>query len=54
MVEVPTRMVIALGVAWILDGLEITIASYVGPDLTQKARRRRSAANGSSSYTRPG
>jgi hypothetical protein len=27
-------MVIALGVAWILDGLEITIASNVGPDLT--------------------
>jgi hypothetical protein len=32
-----TRLVIALGVAWILDGLEITIASNVGPDLTQKA-----------------
>jgi len=30
-----TRMVTALGVAWILDGLEITIASNVGPDLTQ-------------------
>src|SRR5215470_12902610 len=29
-----TRMVVALGVAWILDGLEITIASNVGPDLT--------------------
>ena len=28
------RLVIALGVAWILDGLEITIASNVGPDLT--------------------
>jgi MFS family permease len=27
----------ALGVAWILDGLEITIASNVGADLTQKA-----------------
>ena len=25
---------IALGVAWILDGLEITIAANVGPDLT--------------------
>ena len=24
----------ALGVAWVLDGLEITIASNVGPDLT--------------------
>ena len=32
-----TRMVVALGVAWVLDGLEITIASNVGPDLTQKA-----------------
>jgi MFS family permease len=30
-----TRMVTALGVAWILDGLEITIASNVGPDLTR-------------------
>src|ERR1700757_4359524 len=29
-----TRLVIALGVAWVLDGLEITIASSVGPDLT--------------------
>ena len=29
-----TRMVIALGVAWVLDGLEITIAANVGPDLT--------------------
>src|ERR1700722_734354 len=29
-----TRLVTALGVAWILDGLEITIASNVGPDLT--------------------
>src|ERR1700748_77925 len=28
------RMVVALGVAWVLDGLEITIASNVGPDLT--------------------
>jgi MFS family permease len=26
--------VIALGVAWVLDGLEITIAANVGPDLT--------------------
>jgi MFS family permease len=29
-----THLVIALGVAWILDGLEITIAANVGPDLT--------------------
>jgi len=31
-----TRLVMALGVAWILDGLEITIASNVGADLTLK------------------
>jgi len=31
-----TQLVMALGVAWILDGLEITIASSVGPDLTLK------------------
>ncbi len=31
-----TRLVIALGVAWVLDGLEITIASNVGPDLTMR------------------
>ena len=29
-----TRMVAALGVAWILDGLEISIASAVGDTLT--------------------
>src|SRR3954463_6225241 len=29
-----TRMVIALGVAWILDGLEITVASAVADTLT--------------------
>jgi MFS family permease len=28
-----TRMVIALGIAWVLDGLEITVASAVGPIL---------------------
>jgi MFS family permease len=28
-----TRLVVALGVAWVLDGLEITIASLVGPVL---------------------
>jgi MFS family permease len=38
-----TRLVMALGVAWILDGLEITIASNVGPDLTQKATLHMSA-----------
>jgi len=26
-----TRLVIALGVAWVLDGLEITIAATSGP-----------------------
>jgi MFS family permease len=31
-----THMIIALGVAWILDGLEITIASAVGPLLGNK------------------
>ncbi len=38
-----THLVTALGVAWILDGLEITIASNVGPDLTQKAALNMSA-----------
>src|SRR2546422_5526726 len=28
-----TRLVVALGIAWVLDGLEITIASLVGPVL---------------------
>src|SRR3954469_2904613 len=31
-----TRMVVALGVAWILDGLEITVASAVVGKLTEK------------------
>jgi MFS family permease len=31
------RLVIALGVAWVLDGLEITIASNVGTQLTSKS-----------------
>src|SRR5579864_9275631 len=39
-----TRLVIALGVAWVLDGLEITIAANVGPDLTQKAALNMSAS----------
>ncbi|MBV9445092.1 MAG: MFS transporter [Streptosporangiaceae bacterium] len=38
-----TRMVVALGVAWVLDGLEITIASNVGPDLTLKGTLNMSA-----------
>ena len=39
-----TRLVIALGVAWVLDGLEITIASNVGPALTQRAALNMSAS----------
>jgi MFS family permease len=39
-----TRLVVALGVAWVLDGLEITIASNVGPDLTQQATLHMSAS----------
>jgi len=38
-----TRLVMALGVAWILDGLEITIASNVGSDLTLKSTMNMSA-----------
>ena len=33
-----TRMVVALGTCWILDGLEITIASNVGEKLTDGSR----------------
>ena len=40
-----TRLVIALGVAWVLDGLEITIATNVGPDLTDKAALGLSASS---------
>jgi MFS family permease len=40
-----TRLVMALGVAWILDGLEITIASNVGADLTQKTTLNMSAGS---------
>jgi MFS family permease len=39
-----THLVIALGVAWVLDGLEITIASNVGPDLTQHSTLNMSAS----------
>ena len=39
-----TRMVMALGVAWILDGLEITVASNVGPDLTLHSTLHMSAS----------
>src|SRR4051794_2934101 len=32
-----TRMVMALGTAWVLDGIEITIAGAIGPVLTDQA-----------------
>jgi MFS family permease len=35
----------ALGVAWVLDGLEITIASNVGPDLTLRNTMNMSAGS---------
>ena len=35
-----TRMVVALGVAWILDGLEITVASAVVALLTKQETLR--------------
>src|SRR5215475_15818464 len=40
-----TRLVMALGVAWILDGLEITIAANVGPDLTEQTALHLSASS---------
>jgi MFS family permease len=40
-----TRLVVALGVAWVLDGLEITIASNVGPYLLQKNTLNMSAGS---------
>jgi len=39
-----TRLVVALGVAWVLDGLEITIASNIGPDLTLPSTLHMSAS----------
>jgi MFS family permease len=38
-----TRLVMALGIAWILDGLEITIAANVGSDLTLRNTMNMSA-----------
>src|SRR5438552_1463505 len=32
-----TRMVLALGTAWVLDGLEITIAGAIGAVLTEES-----------------
>jgi MFS family permease len=39
-----TRMVLALGVAWVLDGLEITIASNLTADLTKNSTLHMSTA----------
>ncbi len=43
-----TRMVVALGVAWVLDGLEITIAANVSADLTDKNTLHLTAAQAGS------
>src|SRR5437773_1632659 len=40
-----SRLVIALGVAWVLDGLEITIASLVGPVLQSEHTLHLSSVN---------
>ncbi|PZS32710.1 MAG: MFS transporter [Pseudonocardiales bacterium] len=32
-----TRLIVALGVAWVLDGIEITVAGAIAPVLTDKA-----------------
>src|ERR1700759_4096792 len=40
-----TRLVVGLGIAWVPDGLEITIAANVGPDLTQPSTLGLSAAS---------
>jgi MFS family permease len=39
-----TRLIVALGVAWILDGLEITIASNVSPMISSKQALNLSSA----------
>src|SRR6476469_9267103 len=39
-----TRMVVALGTAWVLDGIEITIAGAIGPVLQDKSSLGMSAA----------
>ncbi|HYS37727.1 MAG TPA: MFS transporter, partial [Pseudonocardiaceae bacterium] len=39
-----TRLVVALGVAWILDGLEISVAGAVGGALTKSDTLNMSAA----------
>ena len=40
-----TRMVVALGIAWILDGLEITVAGAVSGKLTDPGTLHLSAAS---------
>src|SRR5487761_1796492 len=40
-----TRMVVALGVAWILDGLEITVASNVTTTISKPAALNMSSAS---------
>src|SRR6185312_17358818 len=39
-----TRLVLALGVAWILDGLEITVASAIGATLAEPSTLALSSA----------
>ena len=39
-----TRIILALGVAWILDGLEITVAANLSADFTQKSTLALSAS----------
>ncbi len=38
-----TRLVVALGVAWVLDGLEITVAANIGPTMEKPAALHMSA-----------
>src|SRR3954462_3696012 len=46
-----TKLVLALGVAWILDGLEITLASVVSDALTKPETLDLSAAASAASAT---
>ena len=48
-----TRLVIALGVAWVLDGLEITIAGNVTNIISKPERARLSAPGRSPSPSAP-
>ena len=40
-----TRLVVALGVAWVLDGLEVQVASVVTPTISSKAALGLSSAS---------